>query len=203
MAQAPAKAEDHSAALQQRRDLLSASIQANYGHLCVSAAAVILNRNRRIKEDQLTDLAEDAVHEAIGRALGKAAQYDPSRRAVPWLMQFIINVLKEWDRQEHRQSRQTDFGELAWEELLAGLSCHEPSADVTKLLPRLERALARLGKEQRQILLLRFKDGLDGAELAQVVGAPSAGAARVRLHRALAALRQEVSTSADQEELSP
>jgi RNA polymerase sigma factor (sigma-70 family) len=203
MARAPTQAEDDPPAAQRRRELLGASIEENYGHLCASAAAVILNSHRGIKEQQLIDLAEDVVHEAIGRALTKAAQYDSSRRAVPWLMQFILNVLKEWDRHEQRQPRQSDLGDLAWDALLGGLSCHESSSDITKQMPRLDQALASISSEQREILLLRFKSGLDGAELARAVGAPSAGAARVRLHRALAALRQEFSTSADQEELNP
>ena len=198
-----AQTDDDQPAMKQRRELLDASIKENYKHLCASALAVILKRHRGMKEQQLIDLAEEIVHEAISRALTKAADYDPSRRPVPWLMQFILNVLMESGRRAKRHPTQSDFSDVTWNELLASLCSDASAAALTAHLPRLDQSLARLGDEQREILLYRFKKGLDGEELAQAVGAPSAGAARVRLHRALVALRQEFLTSANQEEPNP
>jgi RNA polymerase sigma factor (sigma-70 family) len=203
MPQTPTQAEDDPPATRQRRNLLNASIKDNYKHLCASALAVILNRHRGMKEQQLIDLAEEVVHEAISRALTKAAEFDPSRRPVPWLMRFILNVLMESGRRAKRHPRQSDFGDITWNQLLASLCCDASSVALTAYLPRLDQALGRIANEQREILLYRFKKGLDGEELAQAVGAPSSGAARVRLHRALVALRQEFLTSANQEELNP
>jgi RNA polymerase sigma factor (sigma-70 family) len=205
MAQTPARAEDDIVAKKQRGELLNASIRDNYGHLCTSTAAVLLNSHMGIKEGQLDELVSEVLNESIARALDRAERYDPSRRAVPWLMRFVINVFKERRRNERRQLRQTDqtdLGRLAWDEMVAGLSRNrqEPTG-ATKYLPQLDQALTMITPEQRQVLLLRFRDGMDGLELAQAVGAPSAGAARVRLHRALTALRQEFLRSADQEEL--
>lgn len=203
MARAPTQAEDDPPAAQRRRELLGAAIEANYGHLCASAAAVIRSGYHRLKDQQVVDLAEEVVHQAIARALGKAEDYDPSRRVVPWLMQFIIYVLKERHRNQRRERKQSDLSELAWEQLLAGLSCQEPSASVTKLLPRLDQALGKISIEQREILLLCYRNGLDGMELAQAVGAATEGAARVRLHRARKALRQEFTASSNDEEVNP
>jgi RNA polymerase sigma factor (sigma-70 family) len=53
------------------------------------------------------------------------------------------------------------------------------------------QALARLPEGQRHVLELRYFEGLDGEELAQALGAPTSGAARVRLARALQALRAQ------------
>jgi RNA polymerase sigma-70 factor (ECF subfamily) len=46
------------------------------------------------------------------------------------------------------------------------------------------RALALLADDRRQVLVLRFVDGLSTAEIGQVLGR-SAGAVRVLQHRAL------------------
>lgn len=195
--------EDEPPSTKHRRELLNASIKENYKHLCASALAVIFNRHRGMKEQQLIDLAEEVVHEAVSRALAKATEYDPSRRPIPWLMQFILNVLMESDRHAKRHPTQSDFGEITWNQLLASLCTDASSIPLTEYLPRLSQALDSISAEQREILMLRFRKGLDGQELAQAVGAPSSGAARVRLHRALVALRQEFLTSANQEELNP
>jgi RNA polymerase sigma factor (sigma-70 family) len=203
MSPTPAQTEDDPPSTKHRRELLNASIKDNYKHLCASALAVILNRHRGMNEQQLIDLADEVVHEAISRALTKATEYDPSRRPVPWLMQFILNVLMESDRHTKRHPTQSDFSDITWNELLTSFCSDTPSVPLTEYLPRLNHALDSISAEQREILMLRFRKGLDGQELAQAVGAPSSGAARVRLHRALAALRQEFLTSANQEELNP
>ena len=54
-----------------------------------------------------------------------------------------------------------------------------------------EAALALLDDEHRQAVVLRFLHGLSYAEIAHVLGG-SAGAARVRVHRALKQLRQRL-----------
>ncbi len=86
MAQMPAHAEEDPPAIQQRQDRLHACIKEQYRHLCASAAAMIVNRQHGIRERQLIDLSEEIVQEAISRALAKAAEYDPTRRPVPWLL---------------------------------------------------------------------------------------------------------------------
>jgi RNA polymerase sigma factor (sigma-70 family) len=203
MSPTPAQTEDDPPSTKHRRELLSASIKDNYKHLCASAFAVILNRHRGMNEQQLIDLADEVVHEAVSRALTKAGEYDPSRRPVPWLMQFILNVLMESDRHTRRHPTQSDFSDITWNQLLASLCSDTPSVPLTEYIPRLNHALGSISAEQREILMLRFRKGLDGQELAQAVGAPSSGAARVRLHRALVAIRQQFLTSANQEELNP
>jgi RNA polymerase sigma-70 factor, ECF subfamily len=57
----------------------------------------------------------------------------------------------------------------------------------------LRAALATLGQERRDVLLLRFVDGLSMAEIADVMGIP-VGTVKSRLHNALEALRQDKRT---------
>jgi len=54
---------------------------------------------------------------------------------------------------------------------------------------RLAAAIAHLTEDQRQVLLLRFVEGLDNETVAQVMG-KSVGAVKALQHRALAALRR-------------
>lgn len=60
-------------------------------------------------------------------------------------------------------------------------------------LRRVRRALATLPEERRQVILLRFVDGLSSREIGAVLGR-SQGAARVLLHRALRDLAQRLET---------
>jgi RNA polymerase sigma-70 factor (ECF subfamily) len=49
--------------------------------------------------------------------------------------------------------------------------------------------LARLPERQREVLVLRYYDGLDEAEMAEALGVPR-GTVKSRLHGAIRALRQ-------------
>jgi RNA polymerase sigma-70 factor, ECF subfamily len=57
----------------------------------------------------------------------------------------------------------------------------------------LRRALARLPEGHRRVIVLRFLDGLEGEELAVTLGC-SRSTAAVKLHRALRAMRDAVSS---------
>jgi RNA polymerase sigma-70 factor, ECF subfamily len=59
----------------------------------------------------------------------------------------------------------------------------------------LRRALASLSGEQRRLIVMRFLDGLEPAEMAAVVGCTRATVA-VRLHRALRVLRETLGREA-------
>jgi RNA polymerase sigma-70 factor (ECF subfamily) len=64
----------------------------------------------------------------------------------------------------------------------------EDAADQSELRAALERALASLSEDQREVLLLRDMEGLSAAEVAASLGI-SAEAVKSRLHRARANLR--------------
>jgi RNA polymerase sigma-70 factor (ECF subfamily) len=57
----------------------------------------------------------------------------------------------------------------------------------------LRQILRRLSEEHREVLLLRFVDGLDLAEIAQAMDIPL-GTVKSRLHNALATLRADPGT---------
>lgn len=69
-----------------------------------------------------------------------------------------------------------------------GRASPEEEAARRQLLSVVERALAELEPQQREVLLLRDGEGLSAAEVARVVGA-SEEAVKSRLHRARVAIR--------------
>ncbi|HEC35577.1 MAG TPA: sigma-70 family RNA polymerase sigma factor, partial [Anaerolineae bacterium] len=70
-------------------------------------------------------------------------------------------------------------------------STADPEEAVARRLTqqRLVAAIAHLTEDQRQVLLLRFVEGLDNETVARMLG-KSIGAVKALQHRALAALRR-------------
>ncbi len=68
-----------------------------------------------------------------------------------------------------------------------------PAADLATARDQLAAALAGLSFDHREVLLLRFADGLDLAEIAEATKVPL-GTVKSRLHHALASLRQDPRT---------
>jgi len=126
--------------------------------------------------------AEDATERtfmAALRALPAFTDEGASFRA--WLFRIAHNTIANARR--HRSRRRT-------EPLRDDFERPAPNADPASLVlaadeaRRVRRAIAELPEDRRQVVLLRFVDGLSSREIGQVMDR-SEGAARVLLHRAL------------------
>lgn len=127
------------------------------------------------------DEADEVVQKVCATALGKRADYAPDAAGVAgWLHGILARSLHSHARAVRRT---VTADPAAWDRLAADLA--PPVADARLDLPVY---LARLAPDQRAILDLRYRDGLDGDALAARLGI-SPGAARVRLCRALDAAR--------------
>jgi RNA polymerase sigma-70 factor (ECF subfamily) len=71
---------------------------------------------------------------------------------------------------------------------LAGIADDTAAADERMLL---RAALSRLSNEHREVIVLRFYQGLDYKDIAQTLEIAE-GTVKSRLHRAIAALKQEM-----------
>jgi RNA polymerase sigma-70 factor (ECF subfamily) len=132
------------------------------------------------------DKAKEAFQETYARALQKRQDYNPTRPAAPWLHGIMSNVLSETVRSLRRSPAQESADSAAWERLAVDLS-----PDAAHLVPtRLDVAgyLTNLPPEHREVLTLRFYEGLSHDEIATRLGI-SPGNARVRLCRALGAAK--------------
>ena len=131
-------------------------------------------------------LAEDLLDEVWLRLVAKAHALRPDTRLAPWLFTVARNLY--WS---HRRSvlfeEEQDHALLG----LAASAASWPSpfdlAAASELERRVERALAELPPQQREVLLLVAREGLTPSEAAEVCGV-SPETMRQRLARARAAL---------------
>lgn len=152
---------------------------------------LILKLGLGSNQHEIATLADDIIQEAVLRALGKSATFDPTRSAHAWLLGFAANVIREQVRRR-REERQRFIQPLdpaatgANEAAEAGLAERllDPRADGTF---RLIELLDLVGPSDRQVLTFAYVDRLSGSALADALGVKE-GAARVRLSRALARL---------------
>jgi RNA polymerase sigma factor (sigma-70 family) len=137
------------------------------------------------------ELASEILHEAVGEALKQGSGFDPTRSATAWVRGIAARLLLNRRRVEARGRRcvpVTVLGEEAWAAVLGRLSTGPSDAAVAGRLD-LEQALGRLAPDERRAIDCRYYQGLDGAALASALGVATPGAARVRVCRALQALR--------------
>lgn len=134
-----------------------------------------------------TDLAEDAIQETFLRLRAGAGTFKPrsgdgeddGRR---WIRRLAANCSIDRLR-ERRRDRARALGDIA--------GPLEADAPDEAMHAALGRAMSRLGAAARTALDLRFRDGLDGSALATALGVNRV-AARVRVHRAMSALRRNL-----------
>ena len=127
--------------------------------------------------------AEDLTAHVFTKAWEAMPRY--RYREIPfshWLMRLARNAVID----RYRTLR--SHGELD-----EGLASREPDPQGQYLLgerlKELEWAIRRLPEEQRTVVLLRFIEGMDYAQVSAITG-KNPGALRVIQHRALAALRR-------------
>jgi RNA polymerase sigma-70 factor, ECF subfamily len=134
--------------------------------------------------------AEDATERTFLAALAAIARFrDEGAGFRAWLFRIAHNTVANVLRSRTR--RRTEPLPEDWER-------HAPDADPAGLVARADdlrrvmAALRRLPDERRQVVLLRFVDGLSAREIGVVLDR-SGGAVRVLLHRALRELREQLS----------
>ena len=168
-------------------DHLRQAIEREYVVLFRRVAVLVYRVCGRLRREEVADRVKEVINEAVKRALQAASSFDPQRSATAWLMGFALHILQE-QRRPRRAVVQSDLGAEAWRAALADL-CSADDADAATIRLDIRQALGRLEERQRRALELRYFEGLDGEELAKALNAPTSGAARVRVARALQALR--------------
>lgn len=156
-------------------------------------------RSKLAYGDDADRLARDILNEVVADALKNADAYDKNRQPRPWLMGMIVIAIKRRIvAQSKRRQREPllrdiyDDTALSDDELFdmvtGVVDNNTPSQRMTSE-ETVQTLLAPVSDADQKILRLAIIDELDGASLAQEYGI-SAGAVRVRLHRALHRLRQ-------------
>jgi RNA polymerase sigma-70 factor (ECF subfamily) len=123
-----------------------------------------------------TAIADDATAEAFARLF---AHRESVRDPVPWVFRIAFRLAAE---------------ELRRERALAPEGAEERvSGDRSALPSDLTAALRQLSPDQRVVVFLHYQADLPIAEVARLVGSPTA-TVKVRLHRARRALRASLET---------
>lgn len=136
--------------------------------------------------------AADVVAETFLVAWRRIDEVPAGEDARPWLFGVARRVLANWHRGERRRLALADRLRENLVEVGAGAAPDERVSDV-------ERALAGLGPDDREILRLTAWEELARDEIAVVLGI-SRGAVRVRLHRARRRLAERMAQLATADE---
>ena len=195
---APAHAD---AAHDEKRRLLCAAIEQHQEDLFVGVRVLLWQVRLAPDRERLTALAGEVLQETIARALAAASNYNPAWSATAWLLGVAHNVIRHLRRDSGSKQRlilvadvpqvrrSIRFPKGMTEEEMFDLlrnpdtvRAAEPSALSA------EEILSTVGESDREILRLRYVEGLSGKELAARLRI-SEGAAGVRLSRARTKLR--------------
>lgn len=123
--------------------------------------------------------AEEAAQESFVRAFMSLQKLAQPNSFFPWLLGIASRVAKE----QFRSQKRSEQDRMAAEDLL-----HEPAEAPDYPL---EEALATLPESYRQVLLLRYYEGLSCQEIAARLALPL-GTVTKTLSRAYALLRQQL-----------
>jgi RNA polymerase sigma-70 factor, ECF subfamily len=142
-------------------------------------------RLRRYARALLRDMtrADDLVQDTIVRALAKQHLWQPGSNLRAWLFTLMHNQHVNNLRHIRREETAVDFDEIS----STLIATTDPTASCQ--LRELDRGLARLPVEQREVILLVGLEGVRYDEAAAILDVPI-GTVRSRLFRGREALRR-------------
>jgi RNA polymerase sigma-70 factor (ECF subfamily) len=161
-----------------------AGSDAAYRALVARYATPAVNFAYRLVRDR--SLAEDLAQEAFLRAFQRLGTYDPERKFSSWFFQVLRNITID-----HLRVKRLDMSSL--DQLTAdgyegaasdrGASSPEMQAEHGELARALDLALSSVRPEYREVVVLRYQEGLTHPEIAELLGVP-VGTVKSYLHRA-------------------
>jgi len=126
--------------------------------------------------------AEDAVQEALASACAKWSRVSRTRDPEAYVRRMIANAHVSGWRRTRRESPVAEVRDTTYADPSARVDTGDAVWRVCRALPR----------QQRAAVVLRFYEDLDYPEIAEVLGLAEP-TVRSHVHRALAALRTELS----------
>lgn len=132
------------------------------------------------------ETAEDLTSQTFIKALGKITTYDSGKGSFSsWLYQIARNTVIDFYRTKKRTLNIEDIWDLA--------EAKDVDRDIdTKMkLKTIEKYLAKLTSEQRDIIIMRVWQEMSYREIAEVLG-KSEAACKIAFSRVINKLRQEM-----------
>ena len=164
--------------------------RAAFAELVERHRPVVAALCRRVLGD--SELAEDAVQEAVLLAMTGLDRLRQVDRFGSWLAGIGLNVCRRWLRERSRES-------WSWEAVQGGRLADRPAAgpgpeelaEAAELAARIRQAVAVLPPGQRTAVTLYYLAGLSQVEVAAHAGT-SVAAVKTRLHKGRAGLREQL-----------
>ncbi len=126
-------------------------------------------------------LAEDLTSEVFLKALKKFDDFDGDKPFQPWIFTISRNHLINHYKSAKRETALTEVENF--------LPCHDNRAEERYELERVMKIIDGMEEGDREVLLLRYVQGLDNGEIAAVLEKEE-GAIRTRISRSLTKLRE-------------
>ncbi|MBL8147334.1 MAG: sigma-70 family RNA polymerase sigma factor [Anaerolineae bacterium] len=136
--------------------------------------------------------AEDLAARVFFRAMAHIESY--TERGVPfqaWLYRIAHNLVANWHRDQGRR-RIIPLDEFIASNIKSDLP--DKQAEESEEREALKHAINRLPEERRQLLALKFVDGLSNVEIGEIMDRTE-GAIKSLYHRTLIALRDDLQGS--------
>jgi RNA polymerase sigma-70 factor (ECF subfamily) len=131
------------------------------------------------------ETAEDLTSQTFNKALEKIGQFNGQKAQFStWLYQIAKNSLFD----HYRKSRPSEDLESAWD--LPSTANVETAAWAAIEIEKVKKYLTSIGKQQREIVLMRVWDGLSHKEIAEILGISEANCKTI-FSRTLAKLQQD------------
>lgn len=141
-----------------------------------------------------SSIADDLVQDCLERGLNKRAQWQGEGNLKSWLYRILSNIHLNHYRSNKRNPL-AQSSEIK-ENLTMSHQLQNPADQLDRIyLTDLDKAIAKLPEEQRQVLLLITLEGLTYKEVAQIKQIPT-GTVMSRLSRARETLRKNMASSA-------
>jgi RNA polymerase sigma-70 factor (sigma-E family) len=134
--------------------------------------------------------AEDLVQASLLKLYRAWPRIDTGTDPDAYLRRIMVNTHRSWWRARWRRE--------APAETLPERAADDDFADQHALGALVRQALARLPRQQRAVLVLRYCEDLPEAEVARILGC-SAGTVKTHAHRGLRALRELVGGEFDEQ----
>lgn len=136
--------------------------------------------------------AEDILQDTWIKVMRKIHQYDPSRPFISWLTRIAVNGCRDYWRREQRRRfwKQSTVNNKDSDSKLEETFIQEDT-EMRENQAVITRALMKISRKLREVVVLKFFNGMTYEEIAQVLDIP-AGTVKSRLHYALSKLRENL-----------
>jgi len=132
-------------------------------------------------------VSEDLVQNVFMRMLKYKHTFTGEGSFIAWMFRTARNVNHDYYRKHKNEQNQNDIASIEYK--LEDSDNFNSAMDKNDEIDKLNRAMQKLQREKREILLLSKYKEIKFSEIGEILGC-SEGAAKVKAHRALKELRQ-------------